>query len=87
MAVAPVPVTILFPVVLPVVFTIALVTFHEVTPVSVVFAVIPVVVVTVVAIIDAKLNFLRPGSGHDYDWCGNGGSQNDGIDVTIDVAH
>ena len=87
MTVAPVPVTILFSVVLRVVFTIGLVTCHEVTPVSVVFAVIPVVVVTVVAIIDAKLHFLRPGSGHDYDWRGNGSSQNDGIDVTIDVAH
>jgi len=63
------------------------VTLHEVTPVSVVFAVIPVVVVTVVAIINAKLHFLRPGSGHDYDWGGNGGSQNERVDVTIDIAH
>jgi hypothetical protein len=87
MTVAPGPITVLFSGVLLVVFTIVPVTFHEVTPVSVVLAVIPVMVVTVVAIINAKLHFLRPGSGHDYDWCGNGGSQNDGIDVTIDIAH
>lgn len=50
---------------------------HEVTPVGVIFAVIPVVVVTVVAIVNSDLHagFLRPRSGHDGDWGDKDSSQ------------
>jgi hypothetical protein len=68
MAVAPVPVASLHSDILVAVFTIGSVLFHEVTPVGVVFAVIPVVVVAVVPVINSDLHtHLRLGSRHEGD--------------------
>jgi len=71
MTVAPIPVVPLHSVVLPVELTITPVMFHQVTPVGAVFAIVPVMVVTVVAIVDADLlaALLSSSVGHNYDWC------------------
>jgi hypothetical protein len=75
--VAPIPVVSLPSVVLPVVLPIAPVLCDQVSPVGAVFAVVPVVVITVVPIVDSDLNaaVLRSGVGHDCGWCSNGSSQ------------
>ena len=67
MTVAPIPVTPLRSVVLPVVFTITPVLFCQVTPVGAVFAVVPVMVITVVPIVDSDLHagILSFGFGHN----------------------
>jgi hypothetical protein len=54
-------------VVLSVIHTIRLVPFFQVTPVRAFFAVIPVVIVLVVAVVDSELNCdaLRRRSGHN----------------------
>ena len=88
MIVAPLPVIVLRFVILVLVHDIGMVPSFEVIPVSVLFVIIPVVVVAVVPILDADLHagFLRPGSGQDCSWCSNGSSQDDGTDVTIHIA-
>jgi uncharacterized YccA/Bax inhibitor family protein len=77
MVVAPIPILSLRSVVLPVVLTIPPVLCRQVTPVGAVFAVVPVVVITVVPIIDPDLDpaFLRSGAGHDCGWRSNRSSQ------------
>jgi uncharacterized YccA/Bax inhibitor family protein len=77
MAVAPIPVVSLRSVVLPVVLTIPPVLCRQVTPVGAVFAVVPLVVITMVPIIDSDLDaaFLRSGVGHNSGWRSNSGSQ------------
>ena len=62
---APIPVLVLRFVVLFVVLTISLVLFREISSVSLILTIIPVMVVLVVAIIDAELNALRCRRGHD----------------------
>jgi hypothetical protein len=51
--------------------------FSQILPVSMVFAVVPVVVVTVVPIINSDLHarFLRPWAGDHYDRGGKRSSQ------------
>jgi hypothetical protein len=51
--------------------------FHQVTPVGAVFAIVPVMVVTVVAIIDPDLDggLLSSGFGHNQGGCNNGSRQ------------
>jgi hypothetical protein len=77
MTVAPIPVVFLHLVLLPVVLTITPAPFHQVTPIGAVFAVVPVVVVTVVPIIDADLDggLLSFGFGHNQSGCNNGSRQ------------
>jgi hypothetical protein len=77
MTVPPIPVVPLLSVVLPVVLTIRPVLCRQVTPVGAVLVVVPVVVITVVPIIDSHLDaaFLRSGMGHDCGWCSNSSSQ------------
>ena len=77
MSVAPIPVVLLHSIVLPVVLTITPVLFCQVTPVGAVFVVVPVVVITMVPIVDSHLDaaFLRSGVGHDCGWRSNGSSQ------------
>jgi hypothetical protein len=77
MAVAPIPIVFLHFVVLSVVRTIASVLCYQVAPVSVVFAVVPVVVIAVVPIVDSDLNasLLSFGFGHNHGWCNNGSGQ------------
>jgi len=67
MSVAPIPVVPLRSIVLPVVFTITPVLFCQITPVSTVFAVVPVMVIAVVPIVDSNLDavFLSFGFGHN----------------------
>lgn len=67
MTVAPIPIVLLHSVVLPVVLTITPVLCCQVTPVGVVFVVVPVMVITVVPIVDADLDagFLSFGFGHN----------------------
>jgi hypothetical protein len=74
MIVAPIPVVPLHSVVLPVVLTIPPVLRRQITPVGAVLVVLPVVIITVVPIIDSHLDaaFLRPGASHDCGWCSNG---------------
>ena len=74
---APIPVVPLHPVVLPLVYTISPVLFSQVTPVGAVFVVVPVMVITVVPIVDSDLDaaVLRSGVGHDCGWRSNGSSQ------------
>ena len=77
MTVAPIPIVFLHFVVLSVVRTIASVLFYQVTPVGVVFAVVPVVVVTMVPIVHADLHagFLRCGACQSYCWRSKNGSK------------
>jgi len=89
MTVAPIPIVPLHSVVLPVVLTIGPVFCRQVTPVGAVLVVVPVVVITVVPIIDSHLDaaFLRSRMSQDCGWCSNGSSQEYGTDVAIHVAH
>jgi hypothetical protein len=77
MTVAPIPIVPLHCVVLPVVLTIRPVFCRQVTPVGAVLVVVPIVVITVVPIIDSHLDaaFLRSRMSHDCGWCSNGSSQ------------
>ena len=77
MTVAPIPVVPLRSVVLLVILTIAPVLSREVTPVGAVFVVVPVMVITVVPIVDSDLDaaVLRSWVGPDCGWCSNGSSQ------------
>jgi hypothetical protein len=77
MTVPPIPVVPLRSVMLPVILHISPVPFYQVTPVGAVFVVIPVMVITVVPIVDAHLHagVLRSGAGHDCGWRSNGRSQ------------
>ncbi len=61
----PVPVSGLLSAILFVVRAIILMPFYQIASVGVVFAVIPVVVVTVMRIIDSNLNFLRCRSSYN----------------------
>jgi len=85
--VAPAPELPLSSGVLPVVRTIGLALNHVITPVGAVFAVVPVVVVTVVPIIDTDLHagFLRLWAGLGYRWCGKGSAQKQQAEVSIDI--
>jgi hypothetical protein len=50
----------------------------QVTPVGAVFVVGPVMIITVVQILDSELDagVLRSGVGHDCGWCSDGRRQN-----------
>jgi len=89
MTVPPIPVVPLRSVVLPVVLNIGPVSFCQVTPVGAIFVVVPVMVITVIPIVDSHLNggFLRPGAGDDCSWRSNGRSQEQRTDVAIDTVH
>jgi hypothetical protein len=67
MTVAPIPVVFLLSVVLPVVLAVAPVPFFQVTPVGMVFVVVPVMVIAVISIVDSHLDagLLSFGSGHN----------------------
>ena len=84
---APLPIIPLSPGVLAVVTTIGSVTNHEITPVGVVFAIVPVVVVTAVSIIDSNLHacFLRFRARHGYRWCGKSSAQKQQAEASIDI--
>jgi uncharacterized YccA/Bax inhibitor family protein len=76
MTVTPVPIVLLLPVVLSVVITIFSSLLREVTSVGVVFAIVPVVIVTVVPIVDSDLHaFLRRGARQSYGWHSKSRSQ------------
>jgi hypothetical protein len=73
------PVTVLHFMILVFVHNIGAVLSFKVAPVSVVFAVVPLMIVVMVAIVDANLHaaLLRPWRGRDDGWCSNSGSQDD----------
>lgn len=77
MTVAPIPVVSLHSAVLSPVLAIAPMLFSQILPVSMVFAVVPVVVVTVVPIINSDLHarFLWPWAGDHCNRGGKGSSQ------------
>jgi hypothetical protein len=52
---------------------------REIAAISAIFAVVPVVIVLVTAVVNTELHtgFLRLGPGHEYDWCGEGRSQDE----------
>jgi len=77
MTVAPIPVVPLHSVVLHLVLTIPPVSCRQVTPVGAVLVVVPVVVITVIPIVDSHLDaaFLRSGMGNDCGWRSNGSNQ------------
>ena len=77
MIVAPTPVLPLRSGVLPVIPTIGSALYHKVTPVGVIFAVVPIVVVTAVPIVDPHLHagFLGFWAGPSYCWCGKSCAQ------------
>lgn len=87
MTVTPTPVVPLSSGVLPVVLAIGSVLNHVITPVGAIFAVVPVVVVTVVSIKNSDLHpgFLRLRAGHGYRWCGKGSAQKQQAEVSIDM--
>jgi hypothetical protein len=58
MAVAPIPVVPLHSVVLPVILAIIPALYDQITPVGAIFAVVPVMVVTVVPIVDSDRDAL-----------------------------
>ena len=74
-------------VVLALVAPIASVLHHEVAPVGAVFAVVPVVVVAMVAIVDADLDasFLRLGAGDESGRRDQGSTQEQQAEVSIDM--
>lgn len=74
---APIPVVPLHPVVLLVVLTITFVLFRQVTPVGVLFVVVPAMVIAVVPIVDSDLDpgLLSFRFSHKHSRCNNGGSQ------------
>jgi hypothetical protein len=75
--VTPIPVVILHSVMLPMVLAITPVLYCQVSPVSSVFVVVPVMVITVVPIVDSDLDaaVLRSRVGHDCGGCSYGSSQ------------
>jgi hypothetical protein len=77
MTVTPIPVGPLHSVVLPVVRTITPVLFCEVTPVGVLFVVVPVMVIAVVSIVDSNLDagLLSVRFSDKQNRCNNGTSQ------------
>jgi hypothetical protein len=85
--VAPLPIIPLAPGVLLVVHTIGSALNHEIAPVRVVFAIVPVVVVTMVPVIDSKLHarILRFRAGHGYRGCGKSSAQKQQAEVPIDI--
>jgi len=87
MTVTPTPVLPLSSGVLPVVRTIGSVLNHVITPVGAIFAVVPVVVVTVVPIVDTDLHagFLRLWTSHGCRWRGKGSTQKQQAEVSIDI--
>ena len=76
---APGPVIALLSAALPVVLPIVSVLIREIASISAIFAVVPVVIVLVTAVVNTELHtgFLRLGPGHEYDWCGEGRSQDE----------
>jgi hypothetical protein len=77
MLVAPTPVVILVSASLLIVFAISLMPFAQIASVSVVFAVIPIVVVLVMPVVhtDGDVFFLRLRFGHNQSRRNNGGGQ------------
>jgi len=67
MTVAPIPVVLLHSIALPVIHTITPMLFYQVAPVGLVFAAVPVMVITVVPIVDSDLHagLLSFGFGHN----------------------
>ena len=76
---APGPVIALLSAVLLVVLSIGSVLFHEIAPISAIFAVVPIVIVLVIPIVDSDLNagLLRSRSGDHNHWSGKGRSQDE----------
>jgi len=74
---SPVPVMLLRSVVLLVVFTISFMSCFQIMPVRPIFVIIPVMVITVVPIVDPNLDaaLLRSRVGHDCRWRSNGRGQ------------
>jgi hypothetical protein len=89
MTVAPIPVVPLHSIVLPVVLAITPVLCYQVTSVGAVFVVVPVMVITVVPIVDSDLDatVLRSWVSDDGGWCSNGISQAQQTDVTTYIAY
>ena len=87
MTVAPTPVFPLCSGVLPVVRTTGPALNHVITPVGAIFAIVPVVVITMVPIIDTDLHgpFLRLRADHGYRGCGKGSAQKQQAEVSIDM--
>ena len=85
--VTPSPVISLRSGVLTVVITIGPALNHIIVPVGAIFAIVPIVVVAVVAIIDTELNigFLRLRAGHGYRRCGKGCAQKQQAEIAIDI--
>jgi hypothetical protein len=77
MSVAIIPVAFLLSVVLLIVLTIVLVPFLQIASIGVVFVIVPVMIITMVPIVDSDLDpgLLRSGAGHECRWCNNGSSQ------------
>jgi len=75
--VAPPPIVALRARVLAIVLPIAAVLGIQIAAVGAIFAIVPVVVVMMVAIVHAELDggLLRVGFGDDHGWCNNGSSQ------------
>jgi hypothetical protein len=77
MTVAPLPVMAVDSIVLALIGPIAPMLHHKVVPVSAVFVVVPIMVVAVVAIINADLDasFLRLGASDEGGGCGKSSAQ------------
>src|SRR5271155_37285 len=77
--VAPVPVSTLVFAVHLLVLDIVPVLFGEITAIGVVFMIVPIMVVTVIPIVDADLyaRFLRFGCGNDHGWRKDHGRQDE----------
>ena len=87
MTVAPVPVSPLVAVILAVVLAIFAVIFREVASVGDVLVVIPIVVVVMVAIVDADICFLSFRFADDPGRCSDSGGQNQRAEVAIQIAN
>lgn len=86
---APGPVIALESAILVIVLPIGPVLNHEIASVGAVFAVVPVVIVIVIAIKNANLHagLLRLWRGHNYSRRSKGSSQNQRTYVSIEIAH
>src|ERR1700683_1692250 len=89
MIVAPIPVCTLRGAILMIIRAIGAMVVGQILAICVVFAIVPVVIILVVAIVDTDLNggVLRQGGGEGHGWCDQCCCQDHGTDVAIDETH
>lgn len=86
-SVAIIPIVPLHAVVLPCVYDITPVVYHQVMSVGAVFVSVPVVVVMMVPVVDSDLDLLSFGLDNNEAWCSNRSSQEQRTDKAAFMLH